>query len=120
MTNPAKPMGLARETVRTGPAAKAVEKFVSTPEKIKIIDDALDTIYQKTLEDKPDNLETQLAALDTLIRVEALVQAADDYLFEYSRKAYKEGVPVAKIALVTGKSRSTINLWVNRNRRSHA
>lgn len=120
MINPAKTMKTAREAVRTGPATKAIEKFVSKPEKIKVIDDVLDTVYPKTLEDEPHNLETQLAALDTLMRVEALIQAADDYLFEYSRKAYKDGVPVAKIALVTGKSRSTINLWVNRNRRGHA
>ena len=120
MTNPAKTMKNSRDVVRTGLATKTAEKFVSTPEKIKAIDDALDTVYPKTLEDEPYNLETQLTALGKLMRVEALIQAADDYLFEYSRQAYKDGVPVAKIALVTGKSRSTINLWVNRNRRGHA
>lgn len=82
MTNPAKTMKNARDVVRTGLATKTVEKFVSTPEKIKAIDDALDTVYPKTLEDEPYNLETQLTALGKLMRVEALIQAADDYLFE--------------------------------------
>src|SRR5699024_12191221 len=118
--NPARRRKSARRAARPGLTSRPVRTFGSTPEKIKAIDDALGTVYPKTLEDEPYNRETQLTALGKLMRVEALIQAADDYLFEYSRQAYKDGVPVAKIALVTGKSRSTINLWVNRNRRGHA
>lgn len=121
MTNPAKTMSDARDAIRTGPATKAVEKFAHSSTRIKAVDEALATVYPDTLENEPYNLDSQLEALETLMRVEALIQAADDYLFECARRAYKEGkLSVAKIALVTGKSRSTINLWVNRNRRGHA
>lgn len=118
MTNDDDLVSNYRDELRSGLAIRATERFAQSKESPTIVDGIIREVYPDVFGGVFDDVE-RVNVLNRLIRIEALRYASDDALFHVVREAHDAGIPITKIATITGMSRSTVNLWIHGNRRSN-